>query len=114
MIVKTEKCDQMAIFTGKILCECGKYYKRKNERGKFKWVCQGYDNYSSCQRNIVDEEGLKEFISRRLFVGERNEDNIAKLIEDRVQRIEIVDKENFTVIFNKEEMMYSKQGHFHY
>jgi hypothetical protein len=104
----------LAIFTGKILCECGKHYKRKNERGKFKWVCQGYDNYSSCQRNIVDEEGLKEFISRRLFVGDRNEGNILKLIEDRVQKIEIISKDDFKVTFFNEEIMYQQQGHFHY
>lgn len=104
----------MAIFTSKILCECGKYYKRKNERGKFKWVCQGFEMNTTCQRNIVDEEGMKEFISRRLFVDERNDINIIKLIDERVQRIEIVDKDNFTVIFHKEEMMYRKYGHSHY
>lgn len=104
----------MTTYTSKIVCvRCGKFYKRKNERGKFKWVCQGYDNFSICKRIIIDEEGMTEFISRRLYPQDRTEENIQNLIKS-VSKIEIKDKYDFTVYMINGESMYRNGNHTHY
>ncbi|PLR99663.1 zinc ribbon domain-containing protein [Bacillus sp. T33-2] len=105
----------MAVFTGKMICShCEKLYKRKNERGIFKWVCQGYDNYSSCKRIIVDENRMVEFISRRLKIEERSEENIYNLIMHKVDRIQVSDKNDFIVHMVNQEPMYMKEGQIQY
>jgi hypothetical protein len=104
----------MAIFTSKIICNhCGKFYKRKNERDKFKWICQGYDNYSECRRIVIDEEGMKEFISRRLYPQDRSEDNISLLINN-VDKIQIEDRFKFTVHIKNDQPMYRNGNHTQY
>lgn len=104
----------MATFTGKIICNhCGKFYKRKLERGKYRWVCQGYDNYSECTRIAVDESAMIEFISRRLYVQDRIQDKIERLLET-VTKITVDGRDNFQVYFENAEPMYRYEGHIQY
>jgi hypothetical protein len=105
----------VAIFTGKIICgHCKKSFKRKSERGKYKWVCSGYNDETTCERNIVDEEGLIEFIGRRLFVQERKLEILIPFINESVIQILINETRDFEVHFHDQEPMYTKNRHIHY
>ena len=112
---KKRKCDWMAIFTGKIYCgNCERMYKRKNDRGKNKWICQGFESLSICAENILSEDAMIEFISRRLFVTDRTLDAVTKFINDHVERIVVKDINDFHVIINGQQHMFMKPGHIHY
>lgn len=105
----------MAIFTGKIFCgNCEKMFKRKNEKGKFKWSCQGSENFSICTRNILSEDAMIEFISRRLVISERTLETVTQFIEDYVDRIVVKDINEFEVGIRGQEAMFMKPGHIHY
>jgi hypothetical protein len=105
----------MSIFTNKILCgNCEKVFIRKNERGKNKWICESYDLFSNCLSNIVSEDALIEFISRRLWTEDRTPENVMNLIEAKVEKIVVKDLNDFNVSIRGQEAMVWKPGHIHY
>lgn len=106
----------MAIFTSKIFCSrCKKAYKRKSERGKFKWCDQGYDNsLTDCPRIIIDEEAMRKFIGMRIPLKERTEETIDEFIKHKVSKIVVTEKNNFMIYITGQEEMFIKQGHIHY
>jgi hypothetical protein len=105
----------MAIFTEKMICSnCKNVYIRKIEQGKFRWVCKNFDDFSNCVSNIVSEEAMIEFISRRLYIDERTLENTTKFIEDKLERIVVKGAYDFMVSIRGQEPMFMKPGHFHY
>jgi hypothetical protein len=102
----------MAIFTNKIECgNCENVFQQKSERGKSYWSCQGDE---TCGINIVSEEAMIEFISRRLWVDDRIKDKITYFIEKSVEKIVVNDKNHFDVFIRGQEPMSWKPGHIHY
>jgi hypothetical protein len=105
----------MAIFTSKIHCgNCKNIYIRKNDRGKFKWICQSYEEFSNCLSNIVSEEALIEFISRRFYLEDRILEKVIPFIESSVESIIVKGKNNFEVLIRGQEPMLWRPGHIQY
>jgi hypothetical protein len=83
-------------YSNKIICgNCGSTYIKKNERGKSKWICQRFEELSSCASKIVSEEALTEFLSRRLWIDERTPESVKHFIETKVEKIVVKDAYNF-------------------
>jgi hypothetical protein len=88
----------MAVFTGKLYCNlCKKPFKRKNEKGTYKWVCQGYDNSQSCKRVIVEEDWLISTVGMRLFWDEQK--HVDKFINEQLDHIVFESKERLVIKF---------------
>jgi hypothetical protein len=105
----------LAIFTDRIICgKCERLFKRKNARGKYKWSCQSTINHSKCGKNLVSEDALIEFISRKLFLMDRTLDKVTLFITDYVERIVVNEKNDFTVFIRGQEPMFMKPNHVHY
>lgn len=99
----------MPIFTSKIICShCGKFFKRNIERGKYKWICP------DCLLYEIDEDKMVEFISRRLYVQERTNENIQNLISSKVDKITVEDTDRFKVFIINDLPMYRNECHMHY
>lgn len=50
-------------FTSLIQCSCGQKYRHIKERGKSKYLCQGYaKRLTNCARNILEEDLLLDLI----------------------------------------------------
>lgn len=102
----------MAVFTNKIVCiNCENLFQLKYERGKSYWSCQGNEK---CGINIVSEDAMIEFISRRLWSEDRTKEKITYFIEKSVEKIVVKDKNDFDVFIRGQEPMSWKPGHIHY
>jgi hypothetical protein len=111
-VSKKERFEDMAIFSNKIHCgNCENVFHPNNERGKTYWSCQGDEK---CGINIVSEDAMIEFISRRLWIDDRTKEKITQLVERSVEKIVVKDKNNFDVFFRGQESMSWKPGHIHY
>lgn len=85
----------MTLFSKKIKClHCGKNFKAKKEREKYKYLCSTYDNKGACKREVLHEEFLVDLLIRRY--GENFE--VSKQnIQNTVEKIEVEDKWTFTI-----------------
>ncbi len=85
-----------SIFFKKIVCNhCGGFFKRRRERGKYKWVCTRRENYGDCLRIPIEEEFLIDVIKKRYEI--RNMEIEDCQIRDKVKQITIEDKMKFTI-----------------
>lgn len=85
-------------FTKLIQCSCGYKYRHINERGKKKYLCQGYSKkLSNCKRNILEEELLLDLV--RVYCNR----NKIELVEDNkfmksIIKIINIDKDHNIII----------------
>ncbi|GIN23142.1 zinc ribbon domain-containing protein [Siminovitchia fordii] len=81
------------LFSRKVKCKmCGKNMKGKLEKGVRKYVCSSYDNYSLCQRTLIEEKSLRELIEKRHRREMSNEE-----ISEIVDKIIVEDKHLFEI-----------------
>jgi NAD-dependent DNA ligase len=107
----------MAIFSNKMVCEsCGKVFvQHKGENGKNYWSCQGDSECpNQCANNIVNEDGMLEFISRRLWIGDRTPRKIQHFIDTKVEKIKVKAAYNITVDVMGDKSMLWTPPHFIY
>lgn len=69
-------------FRSKIICKnCGKKYRRKTEKGKFKFICGGYHNGNGCkERIVINEEFIRGLINRR-FQRELSDEELIGILD---------------------------------
>lgn len=105
----------MVLFAGKMFCgNCESAYIRRHERGKYRWTCKSNNGNPECRNNIVSEDAMVEFISRRLYVEERTPDKISKFIEGKLDSVVVNGANNFMVHLKGQDPMFMKPGHIHY
>ncbi len=94
----------MAIFSKMMVCKnCGSAMSQhRNENGRNYWSCQRTDK---CSYILVSEDAMVEFIGRRLWYEERTPMKIQRLIETKVEKIEVNDTGAFTVSISGQEPM---------
>jgi hypothetical protein len=89
-----------SIFSKKIFCgNCGSGMRRKNERGKIKYLCSRYSNNSNqCSRKaLIEESFILDLILKRY--GEMSTEQI----RDIVDQITVRDKLEFEIKFNNDD-----------
>ncbi len=87
------------IFSRKIKCKhCGGNFKSKKERNTRKYICSNYDNYGKCVRIPIEEDFLKELITKR-FQKEMSNEEMSEIVDEII----IEDKLLFEIHFKNSD-----------
>lgn len=102
-----------SLFFKKIYCgNCGSGMRRKNERGKIKYLCSRYSNDSTqCSRRaLIEENFILDLIIKRY--GEMSNDELREIVD----QIVVKDKLEFEIKFanGDESILFSDNNFIRY
>lgn len=78
-----------SLFYKKIKCaECKSNFTMKREKGKKKYICSKHHNFSSCVRNVIEEDRIVRLLEKR-FDRKLSEDEIREFVVEIIIRSEL-------------------------